>query len=355
VTDWSHRHVLDLASFARAEFTTVLGLAQRFRSLPLTGTRRIPALQGRLVATLFFEPSTRTRSSFELAARRLSADVQTFSPASSSLSKGESLLDTALTYVAMGADVLIVRHRCTAVPALLARQLEERGVSCSILNGGDGCHSHPSQALLDLFTLARHFSPERPTPDALQGRRVVVVGDVLHSRVARSNIWALTACGAEVVLCGPRTLLPEAFASFLSAPPPGQARDPVPVRAPLRLARSLEEALPGADAVMTLRLQKERMHEHLLTDPESYHRHYGLTHARLGLCGGSHPVPVLHPGPVNRGVEISGALLDDPLHCLVDEQVRNGVPVRMALLYLMAASEVRANDQSSLKPSSSSP
>ena len=329
--------MIDLAAFSLDDFTTVLDLAQRFRSMPLTGTRKLPALQGRLMTSLFFEPSTRTRSSFEVAARRLSADVQSFAPASSSLSKGESLLDTARTYVAMGSDVLVVRHRCAGVPESLARELERSGERVAVLNAGDGLHSHPSQGLLDLFTLARHFRPEAPGPEALRGRQIVIVGDILHSRVARSNIWALTACGAEVVLCAPATLLPAAFADFVAAPPPGQAEDPVRQRGPLRICRSLAEALPGADAVMPLRLQKERMRQHLLTSLEGYHRHYGLSHQRLELCG--RPVPVLHPGPVNRGVELAGDLLDDASCCLVEEQVRNGIPVRMALLYLLAAVE----------------
>jgi aspartate carbamoyltransferase catalytic subunit len=336
LSSWSHRHVLDLAAFSLADFATVLELAQRFRVLPTSGARKLPALQGRLVTTLFFEPSTRTRSSFELAAKRLSADVQSFSPSSSSLSKGESLLDTARTYVAMGANVLVVRHRCAGVPQSLAVDLERAGEKVAVLNAGDGLHSHPSQGLLDLFTLARYFAPEAPTPEALRGKRIVIVGDILHSRVARSNLWALTACGAEVVLCGPPTLLPDDFGAFVAGPPPGQASDPVPQRGSVRLARSLEQALPGADAVMTLRLQQERMQQHLLTSLDTYHREYGLNHGRLDLCG--RPVPVLHPGPVNRGVEMAGELLDDPKVCLVDEQVRNGIPVRMALLYLMAAS-----------------
>jgi aspartate carbamoyltransferase catalytic subunit len=333
--NWSHRHVLDLAAFSQEDFATVLELAERFRALPSAGPRRLPALQGRLMTTLFFEPSTRTRSSFELAAKRLSADVQNFAPSSSSLSKGESLLDTALTYVAMGTDLFVVRHRCAGVPQQLAEQLDRVAGRVAVLNAGDGLHSHPSQGLLDLFTLARHFAPAAPTPQALCGRRIVIVGDVLHSRVARSNLWALTACGAEVVLCGPPTLLPDCFSAFVEAPPSGQLKDPVMARGPVRLVRSLEEALPGADAVMTLRLQKERMQQHLLSDLESYHLQYGLSHARLRLCG--QPVPLLHPGPVNRGVEMTGALLDDPTVSLVDEQVRNGIPVRMALLYLLAS------------------
>jgi aspartate carbamoyltransferase catalytic subunit len=204
-----------------------------------------------------------------------------------------------------------------------------------VLNAGDGLHSHPSQGLLDLFTLARHFSPNAPTPEALRGKRIVIVGDVLHSRVARSNLWALSACGADVVLCGPPTLIPDAFAEFVVAPPPGQDTDPVAQRGTVTVVRSLDQALPGADAVMTLRLQKERMRQHLLTSLDQYHRQFGLTHQRLALC--SPGVPVLHPGPVNRGVEMAGALLDDPNLSLVEEQVRNGIPIRMALLYLLAA------------------
>jgi len=336
LSDWTHRHVLDLAAFSLDDYTTVLELAQRFRVMPASGARKLPALQGRLVTTLFFEPSTRTRSSFELAAKRLSADVQSFSPSSSSLSKGESLLDTVRTYVAMGADLLVVRHRCTGVPAALARDLDASGDRVAVLNGGDGLHSHPSQGLLDLFTLARHFAPDAPTPEALRGRRIVIVGDILHSRVARSNLWALTACGAEVVLCGPPTLLPEAFSAFVAAPPPGQSIDPVAQRGSIQVLRDLDQALAGADAVMTLRLQKERMNQHMLTSLESYHRAYGLTHQRLDARAPG--IPVLHPGPVNRGVEMSGALLDDLQRSLVEQQVTNGIAVRMALLYLMAAS-----------------
>ena len=340
MSGWQHRHILDLSTFSTDDYAAVLQLADRFRQLPVTGARRLPALQGRLVASLFFEPSTRTRSSFELAAKRLSADVMSFSPSSSSLSKGESVLDTARTYVAMGADVLVLRHRSTGVPQQLAQDLDRLGERAMVLNGGDGLHSHPSQGLLDLLTLTRHFDPQHPTPDVLQGKRIVIVGDIVHSRVARSNLWALTACGADVALCGPRSLLPPEFAAFVAAPPPGQASDPVRQRGSVTVHHRLDQALPGADAVMTLRLQKERMRQQLLTSLESYHRDYGLSHQRLQLCGKE--VPVLHPGPVNRGVEMTGDLLDDPSISQVEEQVRNGVPTRMALLYLMAAAESAA-------------
>ena len=213
MTNWQHKHIIDLSEFSKEDYKTVLDLANRFKALPQSGSRKLPALQGRFVATLFFEPSTRTRSSFELAAKKLSADVQTFSPSSSSLSKGETPLDTALTYVAMGADVLVVRHSSTGVPKQLAESFDELGTNTSILNGGDGVHSHPSQALLDLFTLASFFKPQNPTIETLEGKTIIIVGDILHSRVARSNLWSLTGCGANVILCGPPSLLPDSFQS----------------------------------------------------------------------------------------------------------------------------------------------
>ncbi len=335
MSKWNHRHILDLSTFSKEDYESVLELAHRFRSIPATGSRKIPALQGRLVVTMFFEPSTRTRSSFELAARTLSADVQSFSPSNSSLSKGETILDTALTYVAMGADVLVVRHGSASVPAQLAKALEEVGKETAVLNGGDGLHSHPSQGLLDLYTLAKHFNPNQPSPNDLSHKRIVIVGDILHSRVARSNIWALTACGADVVLCGPPSLLPESFVDFVNAPPPGQSKDPVENRGEVTIFRNLKQALSGADAVMTLRLQKERMRQHLLSDLYSYHDEFGINHKKMRLCKKN--APVLHPGPVNRGVEMSSSLLDDRSISLVEEQVRNGISIRMALLYLICS------------------
>ncbi len=337
MSDWNHRHIIDLSTFSEEDYESVLELANRFRSIPTTGSRKLPALQGKLVVTLFFEPSTRTRSSFELAARSLSADVQSFSPSTSSLSKGETLLDTARTYVAMGADVLIVRHGSTNVPAQLAKALEKAGEQTAVLNGGDGLHSHPSQGLLDLYTLARYFSPNQPSPKALKKKKIVIVGDILHSRVARSNLWALTGCGADVILCGPPSLLPESFENFVDAPPPGQQIDLIPKRGKIQIKRTLEEALPGADAIMTLRLQKERMRQNLITNLYSYHNNYGINHERIKLC--KKKVPVLHPGPVNRGVEMSSDLLDDKSISLVEEQVKNGIATRMALLYLIAAKD----------------
>ena len=334
MTNWTHRHIIDLSSFSIEDYLSVLELANRFKSFPSKNARKIPALQGKLVTTLFFEPSTRTRSSFELAAKLLSADVQSFSPGTSSISKGETVLDTAMTYVAMGADVLIIRHSSTAVPVQIANSLDQINKGVAILNAGDGIHSHPSQGLLDLFTLANYFCPENPLPSALSGKTIAIVGDILHSRVARSNLWALTACGANVILCGPPSLLPNEFEEFVDKPPPGQKIDPIKKRGSIKIERSLKVAIKEVDAIMTLRLQKERMHENLITDINSYHNDFGITHETLSWCKKS--VPVLHPGPVNRGIEISSRLLEDRNICLIDKQVSNGISIRMALLYLMS-------------------
>ena len=341
MSTWQHKHIFDLASFSLKDYAEVFELANRFKALPNTGARKLPALQGKLITTLFFESSTRTRSSFELAAKRLSADVQSFSPSNSALKKGESPLDTALTYISMGTDVLIVRHSCTNVPEQLARHIDKRGQSTSILNAGDGLHSHPSQGLLDIFTLANFFNPENPLPSALSDKKITIVGDILHSRVARSNLWALTACGANVILCGPESLLPEEFSNFVDAPPPGQRIDPVQKRGSISINRSLKDALEDTDAVMTLRLQKERMKENLITDLYTYHLEYGITHEILKTCNKN--IPVLHPGPVNRGIEISSELIEDQSISLIDQQVSNGIPIRMALLYLLTNSKTNKN------------
>ncbi len=338
MSNWNHKHIIDLSSFSLEDYQTVIELSNRFKNLPKSGSRKLPALQGRLIATLFFEPSTRTRSSFELAAKKLSADVQSFSPSSSSLSKGETPLDTVMTYVAMGADVLVIRHSCTGVPEQIAKFLDKRNKQVAILNGGDGLHSHPSQALLDLFTLSNFFDQNDPSPQNLLGKKITIVGDILHSRVARSNLWSLTACGANVCLCGPQTLVPEEFSNFVDNPPPGQVKDPIKTRGKIIISRSLKQALEDTDAVITLRLQKERMSENLLSNLEQYHNEYGITHQSLKWC--KETVPVLHPGPVNRGVEISSELIEDSSISLIERQVSNGIPVRMALLYLLAAAKI---------------
>ena len=346
MSNWEHKHILDLADFSLENYVTVLELASRFKKMTNTGSRKLPALQGSLVTTLFFEPSTRTRSSFELAAKRLSADTQSFSPSNSALHKGESPLDTAITYISMGADVLVVRHSSTNVSGELATYIDKIGKDTSILNAGDGLHSHPSQGLLDLFTLAEFFNPENPIPSALQGKKITIVGDILHSRVARSNLWALTACGADVILCGPKSLLPESFSKFVESPPPGQRIDPIPLRGKISISRSLKEALQETDAVMTLRLQKERMKKNLITDLSRYHRDYGITSASLKWC--KKKIPVLHPGPVNRGIEISSEVIEDDLFCLIENQVANGIPIRMSLLYLLTSGRSRQKDLESI-------
>tara|TARA_Y100001968_G_scaffold309486_1_gene329318 strand:+ start:3332 stop:4351 length:1020 start_codon:yes stop_codon:yes gene_type:complete len=333
MSTWAHKHILDLASFSLEDYANVIKLANSFKDLTDTGARKLPALQGKLITTLFFESSTRTRSSFELAAKRLSADIQTFSPSNSALNKGESPLDTAITYMSMGADVLVVRHGSANIAEEISSYIDQLGLNTSILNAGDGLHSHPSQGLLDLFTLTNFFNSQKPHPSVLKGKTIAIVGDILHSRVARSNLWGLTACGANVILCGPESLLPDTFKYFVDAPPPGQRIDPIKDRGSIQISRSLKETLKEADAIMTLRLQKERMNSNLITDISRYHVDFGITHQSLEWCKTN--VPVLHPGPVNRGVEISSELTQDLSISLINEQVKNGIPIRMALLYLL--------------------
>ena len=333
MNNWEHNHILDLSKFSLDDYNTVLELTKKFKDSHKSSSRKLPALQGRLIANLFFEPSTRTRTSFELAAKRLSADVQNFSVTASSLCKGETPLDTILTYISMGADILVIRHDSSNVPAELASYIDENHINTSILNAGDGFHSHPSQGLLDLFTLASFFDAKDPTVNSLINKKITIVGDILHSRVARSNLWALTACGAEVTLCGPPSLLPEKFIDFFINPTPGQQSDPVKLRGSVFIERSLKDALKNTDAVMTLRLQKERMKQNMLTDLDNYYSQFGITHESLKWC--EKKVPVLHPGPVNRGIEISSQLVEDNSINLISKQVENGIPTRMALLYLL--------------------
>ncbi|WP_434221984.1 aspartate carbamoyltransferase catalytic subunit [Limnospira platensis CENA597] len=321
-TNWNRRHILSLADFTAAEYDTVLQTAASFREVLGRRTKKVPALQGQVVANLFFEPSTRTRNSFELAAKRLSADTLNFTPGTSSLTKGETILDTAKTYLAMGTDMMVIRHREAGVPLAIATEMDRLNTQVAILNAGDGQHEHPSQGLLDLFTICRVLDPESPRLDLLRGKKIAVVGDILHSRVARSNIWSLTATEMELHLAGPPTLLPKCFAGL------GSDR-----AGKLFLHWSLDEALADADFVMTLRLQKERMTNYLLPSLREYHQLYGITTERLKLCRPD--VKILHPGPVNRGVEISSELMDNPDRSLISQQVTSGIAVRMALLYLI--------------------
>ncbi|MEH2435575.1 MAG: aspartate carbamoyltransferase catalytic subunit [Nostoc sp.] len=343
-TTWNRHHVLSLADFTAAEYNTVLQTAASFQEVLSRRTKKVPTLQGQVVANLFFESSTRTRSSFELAAKRLSADTLNFAAATSSMTKGETILDTAKTYLAMGTDIMVVRHREAGVPNAIAAEMDRLGVKVSVLNAGDGQHEHPSQALLDLFTICTLIDPASPRLELLKGKKIAIVGDILHSRVARSNIWSLIASGAEVHLAAPPTLLPKLFAEFILEEAgvnnqqfiiPSSPSSPTPQ---LFLHWQLEPALQNADFVMTLRLQKERMTAHLLPSLREYHQLFGITSTKLQLCKPN--VKVLHPGPVNRGVEISSELMDDPEFSLIQSQVTSGVAVRMALLYLIGSSKV---------------
>ncbi len=326
-TTWTRRHILSLIDFSADEYDTVLQTAAGFQKVLSGRTKKVPALQGRVVANMFFEPSTRTRSSFELAAKRLSADILNFSPGNSSLTKGETILDTAKTYLAMGADIMVIRHKEAGVPQAIAMEMDRLNSGVTILNAGDGLHQHPSQALLDLFTLTYLLDRDNPRIELLQGKKIAIVGDILHSRVARSNIYSLTTAGAEVHLAAPPTLLPKEFLKLVRE----ENKDK------LFLHWELDPALEDADFVMTLRLQKERMTANFIPSLREYHNLFGITRDRLKICNSD--VKVLHPGPTNRGVEITSDLMDDPDLSLIPQQVTSGVATRMALLYLIGISD----------------
>lgn len=312
---WRHRHVLDLDDFGRDEIMHVLETADAMREVLARDVPRVPALRGTTVATLFYEASTRTRASFELAGKVLGADVINLSSSGSSVEKGESLVDTVRTLQALGVQVVIIRHKSSGAPYLAAAH-----TSASVVNGGDGWHAHPTQALLDLYTMRTHLGD-------LRGRRVVIVGDISHSRVARSDIWGLSIVGAEVVLCAPPTLLPAGLGRRVSTEHEEVALPGVTIE------YEIERALRGADVVMTLRLQRERMQAGLLPSLREYSRRYEITRDRVALAA-PHAL-VMHPGPMNEGVEIaSDVAYSAQSH--IEEQVTNGVAVRMALLYLIA-------------------
>ena len=355
-TDWTRRHVLSLETFTPAEYNTVLHTASSFREVLSRRMKKVPALQGVVVTNMFFEPSTRTRSSFELAAKRLSADILNFSASTSSLTKGETILDTAKTYLAMGTNLMVIRHKQAGVPMAIAKEMDRLNTGVGILNAGDGQHAHPSQALLDLFTLCTDLNPDHPKLGDLSDKKIAIVGDILHSRVARSNIWSLTASGADVHLAAPPTLLPKTFTNFCNplisttealmgyaianpsySDDPSNSQNPKSKIQNLHVHWQLEPALEKADFVMTLRLQKERMTQHLLPSLREYHQLFGITRDRLQLCNPG--VKILHPGPTNRGVELSSDIMDDPDLSLVSKQVTSGVAVRMALLYLMGTGQ----------------
>jgi aspartate carbamoyltransferase catalytic subunit len=297
------RHLLGIASLEADEIELILDTAESFAEVGMREIKKVPTLRGKTVVNFFVEPSTRTRSSFELAEKRLSADAVNFSAQSSSFVKGETLLDTARTLEAMVPDFIVIRHSEAGAPHFLARHS-----ACSIVNAGDGAHEHPTQALLDAYTIRRR----KP----LKGLRAAIIGDIMHSRVARSNVLLLSKMGADVIVCGPPTLLPPGIEQLGCS-----------------VTHRIDEALEGADVVMALRLQLERMSRGYLPSLREYAKLYGLNRERLRRAA-AEPI-VMHPGPMNRGVEITGDVADGE-HSVILEQVTNGVAVRMAVLYLLA-------------------
>jgi aspartate carbamoyltransferase catalytic subunit len=314
----ARRHLLSIADLGSEGIDEIMRLTDSFVEVSNRPIPKVPALRGKTVVSLFFEDSTRTRLSFETAARRLSADVMTFAAASSSLNKGESLRDTVQTIEAMGVDAVVVRHSGSGVPWQVAGWLH----GPAVVNAGDGWHEHPTQALLDCYTIAR----ERKS--TLDGLRIAIVGDIRHSRVARSDVLAFTAMGAEVVLVAPPTLLPPSLAGWQAA---------CPNAATVEVSHDLDAVLPKLDVVYLLRLQKERMIEALLPSLREYTSTYGLTRRRAALL--PEGALIMHPGPMNRGVEIAAEVADLP-GSVITHQVANGVAVRMAVLYLLLGSGV---------------
>jgi aspartate carbamoyltransferase catalytic subunit len=301
------RHLLGIAELESDEIELILHTAVAMKEIGSRAIKKVPALRGRTVVNLFFEPSTRTRLSFEIAEKRLSADTMGVTTSMSSVTKGETLIDTARTLEAMQPDMIVIRHASAGAPEMLSRVCRS-----SIINAGDGMHEHPTQALLDAFTM-------RERKGRLAGLRVAIIGDLQHSRVLRSNVLLLTKMGADVVACGPATLVPAGLAA-----------------AGVRVTSSMDAALDGADVVMMLRLQHERMHGLYLPSLREYFTLYGLTPERMRRAAPD--AIVMHPGPMNRGVEIDSAVADGPWSVILD-QVANGVAVRMAVLYLLAGGE----------------
>ena len=311
---WRHRHILDVDDFTIDEIELVMATAAEMKEILSRPIKKVPTLRGTSVTIIFWEASTRTRVSFEVAAKNLSADVVNIAAQASSVTKGESLVDTIRTIEALGADMIVMRHGTSGAPYLAAEHF-----SGHVLNGGDGWHAHPTQALLDLYTMREHL-PE----GTVAGRKVVILGDVLHSRVARSNIWTLTKSGVDLWLCGPATLL-RGFERWAGATIPGSAT--------FTVTSDIERALEGADVVMALRIQKERQESGLLPPLREYTARFALTRERLALA--SPDALVMHPGPMNEGLEIMPDVATGTQSVITD-QVTNGVAVRMALLFLVS-------------------
>ena len=308
------KHLLSTGDLSRDEALRILDTADELLAVAQRPIKKLPTLRGRTVVNLFFEDSTRTRISFEAAAKRLSADVINFSAKGSSVSKGESLKDTALTLQAMGADAVVIRHHASGAPYRLAHLEWTQG---AVINAGDGMHEHPTQALLDAFTMRRHLGD-------LAGKNVTIVGDVLHSRVARSNALLLHTLGADVTLVAPPTLLPVGIETW-----------------PVAMSYDLDTALEKSDAVMMLRVQRERMNASYFPSAREYSRRYGLDQARMNRM--PEDAIVMHPGPMNRGMEITADVADS-VRSVIVEQVTNGVAVRMAVLYLLLGGAAPEND-----------
>ena len=306
------QHLLGLSGVSRAEITQYLDTADAMREVLSRPIKKTPALRGKSVCTLFFEPSTRTRASFEMAAKTLSADTSSLTMATSSVSKGETLKDTLLTMAAMGAQCFVIRHQSSGAPELAASYSGKFGYDFHIVNAGDGQHEHPTQGLLDLLTIRHHKG-------GFDGLKVTIIGDLLHSRVARSDIHGLLAMGADLTLCGPQTLLPPEFNAL-----------------PCRVTTNCDEAVAGADVVMTLRLQNERMNGAYLPNVREFAALYGINKRRLALA--KPDAILMHPGPINRGVEISDEVADCGQSVILN-QVTNGVAVRMAVLYHLMGGE----------------
>ncbi|MBN9208924.1 MAG: aspartate carbamoyltransferase catalytic subunit [Microbacterium ginsengisoli] len=317
------RHLLDTQHLSREDALTILDIAEDMADTQQREVKKLPTLRGKTVVNLFFEDSTRTRISFEAAAKRLSADVINFSAKGSSVSKGESLQDTAQTLQAMGADAVVIRHGASGAPRTLATS---GWITAGVVNAGDGTHEHPTQALLDAFTIRkRRFGDDSRGRD-LAGVKVTIVGDVLHSRVARSNVWLLTTLGAEVTLVSPPTLVPQDVSAW-----------------PATISYDLDSAIAaGPDALMMLRIQLERMSAAYFPTEREYSRRWGLDATRLAALPADSIV--MHPGPMNRGLEISADAADSPRSTVLD-QVRAGVSVRMAVLYLLLSGQTDHDDE----------
>jgi aspartate carbamoyltransferase catalytic subunit len=300
---WNRKHLLDIQSVTPEEILTVLDTARAFKAVGERAIKKVPALRGKTVINLFIEPSTRTRISFELAAQRLTADVVNFSAEASSFKKGETLKDTARNLEALNADIIVIRHSASGAPHFLSRFLRS-----SVINAGDGAHEHPTQALLDAFTI-------RERKGKIDGLNVTILGDILYSRVARSNIWALTKLGAKVTLCGPATLVPRVFEQM-----------------GCRVTYNVDEAIADADIIHLLRIQHERQRKTMFPSINEYTSLFGLTRARLART--KPEALIMHPGPINRGVEIDSEIADSGRSLILD-QVTNGLAVRMAVLFLI--------------------